>query len=426
MLLHHPRLSGLHWVGLALGLGLGGMGSAAANGAAGMAAPPVALPVQVAIEGPYPLADALADALATPLSYVGKGAFYGSYRLLSCTYRNDRVVVIDTYCTNREQSSFGIIIVSPTRGRVTLHAEGRAAVSGLRHADYLYFRGRSEAVDPRYRPQLTWTLEEQSNYHQFGGRYLPFCDVEWRNQTTRGGCVKPLVEQNPGYQAQNAPFVSGPPPGWYQLVRTLLSLRQSPAITITAQNRSAWGQAFAAETGIALYSYHLDRLDNAQGYFAPIVATADGGLLLTGTTRQRPVVVRLDARGAVVWRRDLARKGFDAFEGGSAAATADGGFLLFILAYHDASRGGATRVVKLDASGRVQWDFVGRGTGGPDTPFADTLQQTAGGGVRLSGHIYIESHREPHRWSGELDAQGKLLRDEVGEILVEPSGPTKR
>ena len=75
-----------------------------------------------------------------------------------------------------------------------------------------------------------------------------------------------------------------------------------------------------------------------------------------------------------------------------------------------------TRVVKLDASGRVQWDFVGRGTAGQIHPLPTRCSRRRAAACALSGHIY---NRQPPRAASlerRARCQGKLLRDEVGEI----------
>jgi hypothetical protein len=137
--------------------------------------------------------------------------------------------------------------------------------------------------------------------------------------------------------------------------------------------RQALGERYAQATGIKLYSHHRKHLGNRDGVFAPLIATADGGVVVIGThvTPRRgragislAVAARIDATGAEVWRRDFAMKGFAESEGGSAALV-DGGVALFVLEYVNPAWGAVTRVVKLDDAGAVQWDWLGRGKGGP-------------------------------------------------------------
>lgn len=186
--------------------------------------------------------------------------------------------------------------------------------------------------------------------------------------------------------------------------------------------RQALGERYAQATGIKLYSHHRKHLGNRDGVFAPMIATGDGGVVVIGThvTPRRgragislAVAARIDATGAEVWRRDFAMKGFAESEGGSAALV-DGGVALFVLEYVNPAWGAVTRVVKLDDAGAVQWDWLGRGKGGPDTPFADVLQYTVAGTIAINGHIYLAKGAPARDWRGELDAAGALIRDEVG------------
>lgn len=186
--------------------------------------------------------------------------------------------------------------------------------------------------------------------------------------------------------------------------------------------RQALGERYAQATGIKLYSHHRKHLGNHDGVFAPLVATADGGVVVIGThVTPRPgragislaVAARIDATGAEVWRRDFAMKGFAESEGGSAALV-EGGVVLFVLEYVNPAWGAVTRLVKLDDAGATQWDWIGRGKGGADTPFADVLQRTATGTIAINGHIYVKKGTPARDWRGEVDATGTLIRDEIG------------
>jgi hypothetical protein len=190
--------------------------------------------------------------------------------------------------------------------------------------------------------------------------------------------------------------------------------------------RQALGERAAAAAGLKLYSHHRKLVGNRDGVFAPMIATADGGVVVIGTQvtprRGRPgislaVAARFDASGAVVWRRDFARAGFAESEGGSAALV-DGGVALFVLEYVNPAWGAVTRVVKLDDAGAVVWDWRGRGRGGVDTPHADHLRYTAEGTIAIEGHLYLRKGEPARTWTGELDASGVLVRDEVGAVAA--------
>ena len=267
------------------------------------------------------------------------------------------------------------------------------------------------------------SVEELSQYHAFAGGSVPFCDVQLRGEQKQGGRIKPLAALSRAYEAENLGFITAPPASWYSFVRSLIELRRRAPAQMTAQNRFAWGEAHAYAEEIRLYSYHMSAANNQEGLFAPVVAAQDGGLLLIGTKAPRPITLRMDPMGKVLWQRDLSIKGFSEFEGGSAVATADSGFILFILSYLESNRGPRTRLVKLDGNGRVVWDWQGRGNGGLDTPVATSLKLTASGSVQLVGHVYVSASADPRaarKWQAEVDAQGKLLHEEVGDPLPPP------
>lgn len=402
----------------ACGMAGGGQSRAAAAGPAQTEAPAVP---GAPVGSPYALSDALADALSGPLRLVGKGAWHGLSGSLACVYRNDRVLVVDEYCRPREMNSLGVVIVSPTRGRVALYAEGRGPVSKLERREYVIFTARSESLDPRRLPSLEMTVEELSQYHAFAGRSVPFCDLSLSRTEKRGGCTNPLVALSAAYEAQNLGFITEPPATWFVFVRDLIELRRRAPARMTDENRFAWGEAYAIAEEIVLYRYHMGAANNREGRFAPVVAAPDGGLLLIGTRGQKPLALRLGPTGDVLWRRDLGVRGFREFEGGSAVATPDGGFILFVLSYVGSNPSPRTRLVKLDGSGRVVWDWLGRGSGGRDTPMADSLKLSSSGSVELDGHVYVTNSPDPRvarRWQAEVDARGKLLREEVGEPLA--------
>jgi hypothetical protein len=115
--------------------------------------------------------------------------------------------------------------------------------------------------------------------------------------------------------------------------------------------------------------------------------------------------------GAEVWRRDS--EGLRRVRR-RRAALVDGGVVLFVLEYVHPAWGAVTRLVKLDDAGATQWDWIGRGKGGADTPFADVLQHTATGTIAINGHIYVKKGTPARDWRGEVDATGALIRDEIG------------
>jgi hypothetical protein len=173
---------------------------------------------------------------------------------------------------------------------------------------------------------------------------------------------------------------------------------------------------------VKLYRYQLDQVGNTEGHFAPIVANGEGEAFVIGTRselredapfqpgKSHPHAIWVDAGGKVVWERSLrSGKTFLDYEGGSAVATADGAFVVFVLCYVKPSAGAAARLVKLDRQGKVLWEWTS--PLGRDARFPEKLQLLESGTVLMTGHL--GTSRTP--WVGELDARtGKLLRDEVG------------
>src|SRR5205823_6719899 len=52
--------------------------------------------------GVYSLNEALRDAFSGPWSYLGTGPWTGNQRVKACAYRNERVLVVNVYCTIKE------------------------------------------------------------------------------------------------------------------------------------------------------------------------------------------------------------------------------------------------------------------------------------------------------------------------------------
>jgi hypothetical protein len=121
------------------------------SSSAKVAPPPSAVAPVVAGPALYALDEALADVAASPLVFMGKYGIPGLHRIMGCTYKNDRVFVVDLYCTDKEMTTFSVAIISPTRGRVTFYAEADQPISKLRaRADYVdAFRADIKPPDPR-------------------------------------------------------------------------------------------------------------------------------------------------------------------------------------------------------------------------------------------------------------------------------------
>src|SRR3954465_11720024 len=58
--------------------------------------------------GIYALDEALNDALSGPLTHIGTGPWTGNARVHACAYRNERVIVVNVYCTLKEVKAFRV------------------------------------------------------------------------------------------------------------------------------------------------------------------------------------------------------------------------------------------------------------------------------------------------------------------------------
>jgi hypothetical protein len=190
--------------------------------------PPVVLEPERA--GVYALDEAVKDALSGPWTYIGTGPWTGNHRVEACAYRNDRVIVVNVYCTIKEVKAFRVDVFSPTRGRVRIYAEAKAPVSTLTRKDYFSFNAESE---PPPGPRaglgpviLTMSFPDLLDYD--GRRYqkfLPSCygGVEvYRRQG--GGCLRGLGPGAAEWAATNRSFLQDPPEDWYRIVRELRAL----------------------------------------------------------------------------------------------------------------------------------------------------------------------------------------------------------
>ena len=395
------------------------------------AAPPPASPPAAAEPAPaapaaptalYPIEDAIADVLSGPLEYVGAG---GGQGVLECVYRNARVLVMDAYCTARAGKAFGVDVLSPTRGRVHIYAEAKQPIRGLAPSAYTSFYVESQLPATGVAPALSLSLASYDDvaaaFRAHVKQFPPSCvvgtEVKWKQ-----ACAKTLDALAPAFFERTVAFVRTPPEAWTKLVNAITDERAKGRIRVTPSNRRALAEKFARTEETSLYSYHLDRIGNTEGFAAPIIATADGGTLLVGTRRgARPVAVRFDERMKVRWEVNLRRKGYDDFEAAS-AVTVPGGYVVFVPSHVSANRSAVSRLVKLDDNGRPVWEWLGRGTGGVGTPFIDRLQAKPDGTLLLTGHVLVEKGTIYHAWSAEVDPAGKLVHERTGDVLP-PAAP---
>ncbi len=183
------------------------------------------------------------------------------------------------------------------------------------------------------------------------------------------------------------------------------------------------GQAYADAHKIQ-YSVNAPR--NPNETFTQFNTAPNGDILLIGTYsdnsdgewkpgRTRPVVVRVGLNGKKKWERVLTKPGFVDYTGAAVAVTPEGGCIANVMSYVNPGRYPVTRLVKLDAAGKVVWDHQFRGDGTVDSPVGDKYEFRPDGSVAITGRIALADEKKERRWLGIIDADGKVVTDEVVE-----------
>jgi len=155
-----------------------------------------------------------------------------------------------------------------------------------------------------------------------------------------------------------------------------------------------------------------------------VLATPDDGLLLVGSTdsfgaggTQDIYLLRLNAAGDVVWSRTYG--GSDTDESAIAIPTSDGGLLLagWIRPTSSALADSDTLLVKLDASGTVQWsrryDLYTGCLPSRSCEGADSVVQASDGNFVIGQTFFYTDYR-----TGATNSYGLLLKvDSSGNVL---------
>jgi len=141
-----------------------------------------------------------------------------------------------------------------------------------------------------------------------------------------------------------------------------------------------------------------------------IQQTSDGGYIVAGETRSFGAgsadfwVLKLDASGDVVWQKTYGGGDYDYLT--SIQQTSDGGY---IVAGWTPSFGAGWKdvwVLKLDASGNVQWQKT---YGGGSDDEANSIQQTSDGGYIVAGWTGSFGAGSYDFWVLKLDASGNVV-----------------
>ena len=173
----------------------------------------------------YALDDALDDVLSGPLVHIGTGDWFGLFRIHACAYRNDRVIVVNVYCTANEMSSFGLVVLSPARGRTYIYAEAKAPISTLARGDYFTFKAESSpplvddklaALDLAFSYAELRAWDERRYY-----RNIPGCFYGVEINRPLRGCLQGLDARQTTWLERNQHFLDDPPEPWYRIVKQL-------------------------------------------------------------------------------------------------------------------------------------------------------------------------------------------------------------
>jgi hypothetical protein len=179
----------------------------------------------------YSAEEALRDALSGPLEHLGTGSWPGNRRMAACAFRNERVIVVNAYCSVRDTQAFRVEVYSPTRGRVRIYAESEAPVSGHVRQQYFSFTAESEPPPSPGAPVpalgLGMTFEDLQRYdEQRYNAFLPACYGGTELHKPRSGCLGPLAPEAPRWSAEHSHFLEHANSDWYRVVSTLRRLSE--------------------------------------------------------------------------------------------------------------------------------------------------------------------------------------------------------
>ena len=138
-----------------------------------------------------------------------------------------------------------------------------------------------------------------------------------------------------------------------------------------------------------------------------IVQTSDGGFAVAGWTDSFGAgngdyyVLRLDASGNILWKKTFGGASYE--EARSIVQTSDGGFALAGFTYSFGAGGWDYWVLKLDASGAVQWQKT---FGAASDDFAYSIAPASDGGFAVAGYSYSFGAGDPDFWILKLNSLG--------------------
>jgi hypothetical protein len=186
-------------------------------------------PPPEAVAGLYAADEALQDALSGQWEYLGTGPWPGIDRTRACVFRNERVLVVNVYCTVTETQAFRIDIYSPERGRVRIYAEASGPVSARERSEYFTFTAESEPPPgpETGAPPLALAMTFGDLHHYDERRYdafLPMCYGGEQLSRKQNGCLGTLAARTGEWLDRNRAFLEHANADWYRIVREMRSL----------------------------------------------------------------------------------------------------------------------------------------------------------------------------------------------------------
>lgn len=185
---------------------------------------PRARPSEDASSRLYGADEALRDALVGPWQYVGTGKWPGNDRMQACAFRNARVFIVSAYCGVKDPPAIRVVVYSPARGRTSIYAEGRRAVSALTREQYFTFLVESSPVHRMSGPPLSLSMSfdalrdyEQRRYRAFA----PVCYAGQERAKPSSGCLDALAPRKQEWEDANRAFLARPSDSWFRMVREM-------------------------------------------------------------------------------------------------------------------------------------------------------------------------------------------------------------
>jgi len=138
-----------------------------------------------------------------------------------------------------------------------------------------------------------------------------------------------------------------------------------------------------------------------------LIQSSDGGYAIAGTTgsfgagKADVYVVKLDTNGNLQWTKTIGGPKDD--WGSSLIQSSDGGYAIAGYTISFGAGGDDVYVVKLDASGNLQWTKT---IGGPKDDWGSSLIQSSDGGYAIAGFTYSFGAGEKDVYVVKLDKNG--------------------